>query len=128
MSSGVLVFDDAPSLVAVLDGPQIEEMLVVTPDGQEVLVVSPGGPPGPQGPPGPAGQAGPAGSDYYQEFGFATPATTWTVVHNQNTFGLGVETVDTNGESIEGSVRYVTPNTIEIDWYYPTAGTARLFS
>ena len=49
------------------------------------------------------------------------------VVHNQNSVALNVETVDTSGESIEGNVRFVDANTVVIDWYYPTAGLARLF-
>jgi hypothetical protein len=83
------------------------------------------GPVGPQGPQGPQGQPG-AGS-YYEEFGFASPLTTWTIVHNRNSLGVNVETVDVNGDPVEGFVRALDANVIEVDWYYPTAGTARVW-
>lgn len=76
---------------------------------------------------GPPGEPGPAGSDFYQEYSFASPSTTWTCVHGQNTLGMNVETIDANGDPIEGLVRYLDLDTIEVDWYYPTTGTARVF-
>lgn len=130
-----LVFDTRPNVIQtvlaepdhiVLDPRPVPKQVVLGGTHEEVLVITPGGPPGPPGPEGPPGPPGPAGTDYYQEFGFATPATTWTIVHNQNSLALNVETV-VNGEFVEGYVRYVDANTIEIDWYYPTAGTARVF-
>lgn len=89
------------------------------------LVLQAGGRPGSQGPQGPPGQDGPGA--YYQEFGFASPAALWVIPHGRNTFGLNVETVDTSGESVEGDVRFVDANTVEVEWYFPMAGTARVF-
>lgn len=98
------------------------------------VTVQAAGPQGEQGPPGPPGSEGPQGTPgidgpgvYYQEFNFAAPSPVWTVVHNRNSLALNVETVDAGGEPIEGNVRFLDVNTIEIDWFYPMAGTARLF-
>lgn len=144
--SGILVFDGEPEMTLVVTegGEDVivtsdpGQTVVVSEDGEEdVLVLQAGGrpgypgtdgvdgEPGPQGPPGPPGADG-AGA-YYEEFGFATPIQLWTIVHNRDSFGLHVETVDTNGDLIEGVVDFVDTNTIEIHWYYPTAGTARVF-
>lgn len=122
----------APADFLLVDPPKQEARVVLEgEEDQDILVLTPGGPPGPQGvqgEPGPQGQPGLDGAGaYYEEFGFASPATTWTVVHNQGTFALSVETVDLNGDPLEGYVRYVDINTIEVDWYYPTAGAARVF-
>lgn len=119
-AEGVIVFDDPRDRNLVLTGPDYQDIMVITGGG-------PVGPVGPQGDQGPIGPQGPPAEIYYQEFNFASAETTWTVVHNVGSFGLSVETFDTNGDPIEGLVRYVDQNTIEIDWYYPTAGVARLF-
>lgn len=122
----------APADFLLIDPPRDPARVVLDgPEYQDVLVITSGGPPGRTGEPGPPGPPGEAGLDgpgaYYQEFSFASPLTTWTLVHNQDSLGLNVETVDTNGEPVEGHVRFVDPNTIEVDWYYPTAGAARVF-
>ena len=122
-----------PNLI-LMDAPAAPSSVVLEDTLEPLLVITPGGPPGARGEKGDQGDAGPqgpAGLDgpgaYYQEFNYATPASTWTAVHNQNTFALSVEAVDLSGDPIEGYVRYVDANTIEIDWYYPTAGAARVF-
>lgn len=135
-----LVFDVLPATVLevsagedflLMDPPKEQTVVQMEGSTGDVLVITPGGPPGrqgEQGDPGPQGQPGLAGPGaYYQEFGFASPSTTWTIVHGLNTFGLSVETVDTQGDPLEGYVRYPDANTVEVDWYYPTAGAARLF-
>jgi hypothetical protein len=81
--------------------------------------------PGPPGPPGPPGTG--EGGSFYASFDFASPSQTWTITHNQQTYGLSVELVDLNGDPMEGYVRYVDLNTVEVDWYYPMAGQARLY-
>lgn len=148
-----LVFD-APNVVTevaaeaefiVVEAATTE--LVATLDGEpEFLVIAGSGPPGPTGVPGPegpvgplgplgpvgvqgpAGPVGPAGHEYVGEFQFMVPATTWVIAHNQGTYGLSVETFDLNGTRWEGSVRYVSPNSIEVDWYFAMSGLARVFS
>lgn len=146
-AEGILVFDDQPGASTVIQTDDETEDFILLDDSEpltrvvlpgapavDLLVVQPGGPPGPSGPegdPGPQGPEGPAGADgagsYYEEFSYASPSTLWTIVHNRGSFGLNVETVDTNGDLIEGVVDFVDTNTIEVHWYYPTAGTARVF-
>lgn len=83
-----------------------------------VLVTDPINPalPGPPGPPG-----------LSLSFSFAVPSTLWRIRHDLAARVM-TEAYDTNGHEIEGNVRYVDDNTVEIDWYYPTAGTARVFT
>lgn len=64
---------------------------------------------------------------YYQEFSFASAASVWTISHNQNTFGLSITTFDANGTAVEGDVEYPDANTIQVSWFYPMTGTARVF-
>lgn len=121
-------------LTATLDGEP--EFLVIAGSGPPGPAgsagpegpVGPLGPLGPAGTQGPAGPVGPAGHEYVGEFQFMVPATTWVITHNQGTYGLSVETFDLNGTRWEGSVRYVTPNSIEVDWYFAMSGLARVFS
>lgn len=120
---------------------------------QDVLVISPSGLPGPEGPEGPQGLPGPPGppgvveldpavlaalqaqiaaqiaaaADRYLEVSFASPTQQWVIDHNLNTYALSVETYDQNGEPIEGDVNAVGLNRVTVDWYYPTAGSARVF-
>lgn len=117
------------SNLLLVDRPQEPTRVVLDGDvTQDVVVLTAGGPPGPPGSPGPPGPPGtPGPGAYVQEFGFASPNTLWTIVHNQNSLALNVEVVDSNGDPLEGNVRFVDVNTIQIDWYYPTAGTARVF-
>lgn len=124
-------------LIATLDGEP--EFLVINGSGPPGPTGLPGemGPPGPLGSPGPLGPVGepgamgppgPAGHEYVGEFQFMNPAYTWGIPHNQETYGLTVETFDLNGTRWEGSVRYVSPNLIEVDWYFAMSGLARVFS
>jgi hypothetical protein len=116
-----------PELI-VMDAPAQSAAVIQEEAGEPVLVIQSGGRPGPQGPPGADGADGQDGPGvYYQEFGFASPTQIWTIVHNRNTFGLNVETVDINGDPMEGHVIHVDANVIDVHWYYPTAGTARVF-
>lgn len=107
----LLVQGEAP--VEVVERPADTEFTV--------LVTEPINPavPGPQGPPGP---------HVFQSYSFAVPVLLWQIDHNLNTLGVLVETYDINGDEVETNVRIVSTSRIEIDWYYPTAGTARLFA
>lgn len=101
--------------------------------GGEILQIMTGGPAGPPGAVGPVGPPGANGVDgetpvlYEGVFNFASPVTTWTLVHNQNTKALSVVTLDTNSEVILGDVVYTNTNTITVTWFYPTSGTALVF-
>ena len=106
-----ILFDAIPVPVTITDE-----------NGGDFLVITTSGPRGLPGEPGAPGTGG-----FYQEFSFATPADPWVILHNQNTLAVVVETVDQNGDTVEGDVRYVNANRIEVDWYYPMAGLARVF-
>ena len=99
-------------------------LLSVTVEGG---VPGPQGPPGPPGPPGTGGDGGP-GQDFYGVFNQATPSDTWVLVHNQNTYGIDVDTVDQNDVPILGTVHHTNPNTIVVYFYYPVAGEARVYT
>lgn len=130
----VIVETPNPPIVALLDAEP--DFLVITSDGPpgppgptgDLGPVGPPGATGAQGPEGPIGAPGVPGTEYYGEFQFASPSSTWLITHNRATYGLSVETFDMNGELWEGAVRYLDPNTIEVDWYYPMSGLARVFS
>ena len=151
MSSGVLIFDDdtdaqvvetlgeleTPDLF-IVDAARKPVQVILDGSPEDVLIITPGGPPGPAGPEGPAGAEGAAGptgpqgpagigTSYETVQYFASAQTLWVVDHNFGTYAIDVLTFDQNGDLIEGNVRYPSENRIEIDFYYPTAGTARLF-
>lgn len=119
--SGQIIYRSDLAIFQVWDGTAWQDS--EGPPGPE----GPMGPQGPEGPQGPQGDPGQDTSSFYADFGFATPSTLWNIAHNQNSYAVHVETLDSGGNPIEGNVRYVDLNTIQIDWYFPTAGTARLF-
>lgn len=82
---------------------------------------------GPLGPEGPPGIPGPGG--YYAEVNFASAATTWTITLpvSISSYATNVDTLTFGGDEIEGAVTRPDASTIQIDWYYPTAGTARVY-
>lgn len=84
------------------------------------------GPAGPRGVEGPEGPTGPAGEGVEQLFAFPAPATVWVCDHTLNRDPVDVLTVDTNGEELHGDVVFVSSSRVEVRWYYPTAGVARI--
>ena len=72
------------------------------------------------------GGTGSSGGGWEATYNFAMGSQTWTIVHNQGTRAVHVQTFDANGNDIEGNVRYPSVNTVEIDWFYDTSGTAVL--
>lgn len=107
---------------------ELNETGLVGPEGPEGPPGTPGTPgaPGLQGPEGPPGGSAEIGV-FYREYNFATPVYAWTIIHNQNTYALNLETFDINDELLEGNLVFPDANTVKVEWYYPTAGTARLF-
>jgi len=103
--------------LAVLQG------FIGTPEEWLASLVGPTGATGEQGPQGPAG----SGTSFELTKGFASPSTLWVIDHGFGTYGVEVHCVDQNGDLIEGNVRYPSEDRVEVDFYYPTAGTARLF-
>lgn len=58
---------------------------------------------------------------------FTSPSATWSITHNLGQVAVVVVTEDGNGEDIIGEVTYVNENTVEVDWYFPMTGIARVF-
>lgn len=113
-----------PSEFVVFAEP-VDRIAVDANTGVEVFEVISGGPKGDKGD---KGDTGPATPLYYQEFGFAVASATWTIAHNQNTYGLSVVTLDLNGDVVEGNVEYPDMNTIVVYWYSAMSGTARVYN
>lgn len=70
------------------------------------------------------GPPGNSGVDPAKSFTFATPSTTWTVVHNLGKKVVDVSLADPAGNEIIGDILYVDVNTLTVTWYFATAGTA----
>lgn len=105
----------------------LEEAAIV--DIAAVGMQGPQGSTGPQGPQGEEGAQGqPGAGSFFASFNFASPSTEWVITHNRGTYAIVVETFTQSGDPIEGTVTYPDPNTIVVDWFYPTAGEARIFS
>lgn len=88
-------------------------------DGQD-------GQPGADGQPGPPGEPGTPGGgpqSYIHDQGAA--ASTWVIAHNLG-FYPNVAVVDSGGNEVEGLVRYIDVNNLEIDFTTPFGGKAFL--
>lgn len=64
---------------------------------------------------------------FFMEVNFASPSTTWTITHNQGTYGIEVLTFDGSGNPTLGAVSYPDPNTAVVAWSVPMSGKARAF-
>ncbi len=80
--------------------------------------------PGPPGPEGPVGPEGPPGSGVEQLFVVSVPGVLWQLSHSLGRW-VDVQAFDSNGEEIFGDVTLLD-GLVEIRWYYPTAGSARV--
>lgn len=91
--------------------------LVVTQDVYQIDVTAPGpqGVPGPQGPPG-------IDTGYFA-YTQVAPATVWTINHNLG-INPSVTAVDSAGNVIEGTLLYLSTNTLEITFGIATSGHA----
>lgn len=105
---------------------QLNEPIVVIASEGYQGVPGPPGPIGPQGPPGPGGGGGGTNAEYLQTF--AIPTQLWTINHNIGTKSVVVETFDHTGDLVQAEVDYIDDNTITVSWYYPTAGSVRVFN
>lgn len=77
--------------------------------------------PGPQGIPGPQGEPG-IDTGYFA-YTQVAPATTWSITHNLG-INPSVTAVDSAGNVIEGTLLYLTTNTLEITFGIATSGHA----
>lgn len=91
--------------------------ITVVPDTYIVNVTAPGpqGIPGPEGPPGTA-------SGYFA-FTQTAPSATWTINHDLG-YNPAVTATDTAGNVIEGTLLYLSPNTLELSFGIAVAGNA----
>lgn len=97
----------------------VVQSLTVTQETQTVIV-SASGPQGIQGIQGPAGVD--SGSYAFTQ---TAPATTWVINHNMH-FNPNVTAVDSAGNVIEGTLLYITTDTLEISFGVPVSGHAYL--
>lgn len=75
-----------------------------------------------QGPPGPQGPSG-YGVTYTHDQ--PTASYSWIINHNMNRYP-SVTVVDSTGRTVEGEVRYISNNTIGIQFQAPFSGEAYL--
>jgi len=82
---------------------------------------------GPQGPPGPQGSQGiqgpPGANGGIFVYTQTSPSATWVIQHNLGNY-LPVTVVDTSGNEMEGTVSYLSLDTIQLDFSAPFSGTA----
>lgn len=135
MSEVTITGDDETSVVEVFldDAEESIEVIVSDPENTEVVEVEIPGLDGPQGPVGPQGAVGPRGpagldSSFSYIFNFASPVNTWLINHDLNTFAINVELFDAGGMEWKAAIRYLDENNVQVDWYYPMSGFARIFS
>lgn len=123
----VLVFDDADPEVLENDlGPDFillddaqPPVLVQQPSGQEVLVITTGGPAGPKG-----DQGAPGSSFSYRQ---DTPAATWTVQHNLGRKPAVVLFLDEDPNTpVYTDITYPDLNTVVVEWPSPETGWAEI--
>jgi hypothetical protein len=91
--------------------------LVVTQEVYELDVTAPG-PQGIQGPEGPPGTA----SGYFV-YNQVAPASTWNITHNLG-YNPATTTVDSAGNVVEGTLLYLTTNTLRITFGIAISGSA----
>ena len=91
--------------------------LVVTQEVYELDVTAPG-PQGIQGPQGPPGI-----DTGYFSFTQVAPASVWNVTHNLG-INPAVTTVDSAGNVVEGTLLYLTTNTLRITFGIAISGSA----
>lgn len=122
-----------PAVTTGVQRPDVQRVSASR-DVQRVGIKGPGyvngirtGAEGPPGAEGPAGIPGPGG--YYAEVNFASAATTWTITLpvTISSYATNVDALTFGGDEIEGAVTRPDASTIQIDWFYPTAGTARVY-
>lgn len=104
----------------------MSDVIVVEPTVYKIDVVLPAyqvdvSAPGPQGIPGPEGPPG-INTGYFT-FEQVAPASTWTINHNLG-YNPAVTATDTSGNVIEGTLLYITPNTLELSFGIAIAGNA----
>lgn len=85
------------------------------------------GSPGPPGPPGDPGPPGPVGEEAIHAYKHdqGVPDTIWHIVHGLG-FHPNVMSFDSGGNEVEGAVRHIDDNTLEIEFKVAFGGVAFL--
>lgn len=127
----------SPASVNVINLLSRTQKIVVDPPASVNVVksgpVGPKGFPGPEGPigdpgpQGPRGDPGIPGDEQVRSYAFSqgTPTTTWHIEHGLG-FYPNITVVDSAGTIVEGSIRYIDLNIVEIDFTWPFGGVAYL--
>lgn len=113
------------SVVAVRSAPTVGVTALSTPVHRQVTAYQQGAR-GPQGPPGPPGPPGPLGGE--ELFTFAVAESVWTCDHDLPSGTPTVQTFSADGDVIYGDVAFITPTQVQIAWFNPETGFARLSS
>jgi hypothetical protein len=62
------------------------------------------------------------------EYTFATPSILWIINHNKNSTAIEVNCYDLSGtQQYDPDLEVINGDTIHINWFFPTAGIARVF-
>lgn len=96
---------------------EVIQQTVISVDNNIINVISEGI----QGPPGTGG----TGSDLHYTHDQMVASATWNIVHNLNKYP-SVAVVDSAGSEVEGSVMYVTPNRVIVEFSAAFGGKAYL--
>ena len=114
-------FNDQPNKV-IIDEQSANRITVEEQNTHVEIAI--GGPQGARGPQGIQGPQGPPGIDTgYYAYTQTAPATTWNITHNLG-INPSVTAVDSAGNVIEGTLLYLTTNTLEITFGIATSGHA----
>jgi hypothetical protein len=101
------------------------DVVVINPNTPDTVIVGAGqgGAQGPIGPAGPAGTKGDSGGffTYTQN----TPASTWNITHNLG-YNPAVSIIDSSGSQVEGSVTWVSNNSLSVTFSAAFSGVAYL--
>ncbi len=138
----IVVADDPDHQIIATDSgetvllTEVEQQIIEVGPDDSIIVTGPGprGAAGPAGPPGAAGDTGPVGPPgpssglQLATFSFSAPATVWTIQHNLGTNRIRVLLLEADEvHEKEGNVTFPDNNTVQVEWYYPETGVARLF-
>ena len=102
--------------------------VVVQPSGITIVPLPNVGAPGPAGPPGPQGLQGPpgangSGGDKHYAHAQGVASTVWSVAHNLGKYP-SVTVVDSAGTEVEGEIRHLGTNSLQLIFSAAFSGTA----
>ena len=101
-----------PATKVVVENAPGQQIVVETPAADRVVVEFVAGPPG-------------RDADLKYHHQQAMPSASWSINHNMGKFP-SVVTLDSSGSQIVGTVSYVDPNNVIVNFAYPFSGEAYL--